>query len=167
MILRRHRAGDCDSLAVYSGDERYRYRLSRRWAEGAEVLFVMLNPSTATELRNDPTIERCERRARRWGYAGFSIGNLFGYRATKPGDLKRADDPVGAGNDRLLVEMARGAGMTLCAWGVHGYHLGRGAEVADLLRAEGLALHHLGLTRAGAPRHPLYLPYAEAPRVWA
>ena len=167
MILRTHRDGDCDSLAVYSDDEAYRYRLSRRWGTGAGVLFVMLNPSTATEARNDPTIERCERRARRWGFAGFSVGNLFGYRTTKPQDLKRAADPVGAENDRLLVEMAREAGMTLCAWGVHGDHRDRGAQVAALLRAEGLALHHLGLTRAGAPRHPLYLPYAEAPRAWA
>lgn len=166
MIVRQHRSGDRESLAVYSDEELYRYRLSRRWGAGSEILFVMLNPSTATETRNDPTVERCERRARRWGYAGFSVANLFAFRATRPEDLKQADQPVGADNDRLLLELARGAAMTLCAWGVHGEHRGRGAEVAALLRAEGLALHHLGLTRQGAPRHPLYLPYAEAPRCW-
>ena len=126
----------------------------------------MLNPSTATELRNDPTIERCERRARAMGHGGVSICNLFAFRATLPRDLKAAADPVGPMNDEVLAECAGNAERIICAWGVHGAHLGRGAEVARLLETRH-GLYHLGLTRDGHPRHPLYLPYSAAPEAWS
>ena len=65
MITRTHQKGDAASVALYSTCERYRYALTRIWDEaGGKVSFVMLNPSTATEVQNDPTVERCERRAR-------------------------------------------------------------------------------------------------------
>ena len=123
----------------------------------------MLNPSTATELRNDPTIERCERRARRLGYPAFAIANLFAYRATDPRDLKRAADPVGPENDSLLRGWQAGAALTLAAWGVHGAHRGRAQQVLALLSGP---LHHLGLTRDGHPRHPLYVSYDTQPQLW-
>ncbi|MCV2867226.1 DUF1643 domain-containing protein [Defluviimonas sp. WL0002] len=166
MILRRHQAGDVRSKAHYSDCGNYRYLLSRRWADGGKLVYVLLNPSTATEERNDPTVERCERRARILGYGGFAVANLFAWRATRPEDLKRASDPVGPGNDAAVLQAAASAGRVLCGWGVHGSFMDRGAEVADLLRAAGYELWHLGLTKAGAPRHPLYVPYACAPRSW-
>jgi hypothetical protein len=166
MIERRHRKGDADSVALYSPDLTCRYALTRRWGEGPQVLFVMLNPSTATEVANDPTIERCERRARAWGMGALAVANLFAWRCSRPEGLRRAADPVGADNDRVLLDLARRSDLVLCAWGVHGAHLGRDRMVADLLRSQGLALHHLGLTRAGAPRHPLYLPYSAQPQPW-
>ena len=65
MIVRTHIKDDAPSEAIYSDCERYRYALTRTWDEsGKRALFVMLNPSTATEVQNDPTVERCERRAR-------------------------------------------------------------------------------------------------------
>jgi hypothetical protein len=167
MITRRHVSGGVESLAVYSKDEAHRFVLTRRWAPGPGLLFIMLNPSKATELANDPTVERCEQRARRWGWPAFSAANVFAFRATLPADLKRARDPVGAGNDAVLAGLARQAGRVICAWGVHGAHLGRGPAVAALLRGEGIGLWHLGLTRDGQPRHPLYLPYDRQPETWA
>lgn len=166
MIERRHRKGDADSAALYSPDLAYRYALTRRWAEGLQVLFVMLNPSTATEVANDPTIERCERRARAWGMGALAVANLFAWRCTLPADLRKAPDPVGAENDRVLLDLARQSDLVLCAWGFHGALLGRDRAVTDLLRGRGHALHHLGLTQGGAPRHPLYLPYAAQPQPW-
>ena len=75
--------GGCESRAVFSPCEKYRYWLSRRWQEGGRSLaFIMLNPSTADELENDATIERCERRARHNGYGGLVVCNLFAWRAT-------------------------------------------------------------------------------------
>lgn len=169
MILRRHRAVDgTESGALYSDCGAYRYRLTRVWnAAAPHALFVMLNPSTADERRNDPTVGRCETRARRAGFGGVTIGNLFAFRATRPADLRRAAAPVGPDNDRTLAEAARRADLVLCAWGVHGAHLGRGPEVARLLAATGRRLHHLGLTRDGHPRHPLYLCYEVVPEPWA
>lgn len=166
LVVRGFRKGDADSVAVYSPCERYRYALTREWGGGGRVAFVMLNPSTATEVQNDPTVERCERRARALGFGGFRVVNIFAWRSTDPKALYRADDPVGPANDDAIRAAADWAGMVVCAWGTHGAHLGRGAAVAALLGCGGRALHHLGLTKAGAPRHPLYVGYDRRPELW-
>ena len=167
MITRSHTKGDAPSTAVYSDCERYRYSLVRTWDEaGRKALFVMLNPSTATEVQNDPTVERCERRARHLGYGAFRVTNIFAWRATDPRDMRAAADPVGPQNDAALTEGADWADDIIAAWGVHGAHLARGAAVADMLGRQGKPLYHLGLSKAGHPRHPLYLPYAQRPQAW-
>lgn len=167
ILIRRHRAGTVRSFAAYSSCGRYRYGLSRRWAAGPALLYVMLNPSTATEAANDPTIERCERRARSLGYSGLGVVNLFAFRATRPQDLMRAADPVGPLNAAAIDLALVRADRVLCAWGVHGGHLGQDLQVLALLRRSGRPLLHLGLTKGGAPRHPLYVAYASLPELWA
>lgn len=170
VVEKRFRKGDAESAALYSPCGRYRYALTRIWAPSRpRLLYVMLNPSTATEEQNDPTIERCERRARTLGYGGFRACNIFAWRETSPALLKRAAEPVGPDNDAALAEAAIWIGETgliLCGWGAHGTYLGRGAEVEQILRATGRPLAHLGLTKHGAPRHPLYIAYATEPRAW-
>ena len=167
MIIREHHMGDTASLAQYSDCECYRYSLTRIWNSAERrVLFVMLNPSTATEIQNDPTVERCERRARHLGYGAFRVTNIFAWRATDPRDLRAAAEPNGADNDKVLVEGANWAHDIIAAWGVHGAHLDRGQTVAELLRGTGKPLFHLGLSKQGHPRHPLYLPYAQMPELW-
>ncbi len=167
MITREFLKGDAQSSATYSDDERYRYQLTRIWAPGeGRVSFVMLNPSTATERQNDPTVERCERRARALGYGAFRVVNIFAWRATDPRDMRAAADPVGPDNDAAIVEAARWADRVICAWGTHGAHLGRGAAVEALLRETGRPLFHLGLSKAGHPKHPLYIAYAQEPQPW-
>ena len=167
MITRRHLKGDAESVAVYSPCEAYRYTLTREWQpDGRKALFVMLNPSTATEVQNDPTVERCERRARTLGFGAFRVTNIFAYRATDPKVMRAQADPVGPGNDQAIAEGAAWADQIICGWGSHGAHLARGAAVADLLRATRLPLYHLGLTLAGAPKHPLYIGYATQPELW-
>ncbi|RKF16201.1 DUF1643 domain-containing protein [Roseovarius spongiae] len=167
MIERTHIKGDAPSTAVYSDCERYRYLLTRVWnPEGRRVLFVMLNPSTATEVQNDPTVERCERRARALGFGGFRVTNIFAWRDTDPRAMRAAADPVGPDNDAAIVESCGWADVIVAAWGAHGAHLNRGAEVEALLRGTGRAVHHLGLTKAGHPKHPLYIAYAQQPEPW-
>lgn len=167
MITRHHTSGDTVSTALYSACERYRYGLTRSWdTAGPRVMFVMLNPSTATEERNDPTIERCERRARALGAGSFEIANLFAFRATDPRDLRRAADPNGPDNDAVLHQSTRRADRIIAAWGVHGTHRNRAQEVLSLLAAGKTPLFHLGLTKHGHPRHPLYLPYSQQPVAW-
>ncbi|MCA0994013.1 DUF1643 domain-containing protein [Alloyangia pacifica] len=166
MIERRHEENGMRSRALYSPCEAYRYGLERVWdpaRPGGLLLWIMLNPSTADERQNDPTIERCQRRAQALGFGGMRIANLFGYRATKPADLRRASAPVGAENDALLLRWHTEAGLTLAGWGVHGVHLGRGAEIAGVLSGD---LHVLGLTKDGHPRHPLYVSYSQQPQIW-
>ncbi|MDP2061877.1 MAG: DUF1643 domain-containing protein [Phaeovulum sp.] len=171
MITRHHLKGDAASSAVYSDCERYRYLLTRVWQpEAPRALYILLNPSTATEAQNDPTVERCERRARVLGYGGFRVANIFAFRATDPRAMRAEADPIGPGNDAAIAESlgwAAGADdLILCAWGAHGAHLGRGAAVGAMLGASGRRLFHLGLTRDGAPRHPLYIGYDRRPERW-
>ena len=164
MITRQHQKGDAASTALYSPDSRFRYALTRIWSPGPRALFVMLNPSTATEVQNDPTVERCERRARVLGFGGFAVANIFAWRATDPRVMRAAADPVGPGNDAAIVDLAEGADRIICAWGSHGVHLDRGAQVLALLG--GRDLHHLGLTLGGQPKHPLYIGYHRQPELW-
>lgn len=169
MITRQHQKGDAASVAVYSPCEKYRYLLTRVWnPDGRKALFVMLNPSTATEFQNDPTVERCERRARALGFGAFRVTNIFAFRATDPRVMRAVADPVGPGNDAAIADSALDwADSILCAWGTHGAHLGRGAAVERLLRATGRELLTLGLSKDGHPKHPLYIGYDRQPEVWA
>ena len=166
MITRQHQKGDAASAALYSSDLRYRYALTRVWAPGPRVLFVMLNPSTETEVQNDPTVERCERRARALGFGGFAVANIFAFRATDPRVMRDEPDPTGPANDATLLTLAASHDRIICAWGTHGAHLDRGAQVEALLRSTGRDLYHLGLTQAGHPRHPLYISYDQQPCLW-
>ena len=127
----------------------------------------MLNPSKADEMRNDPTVERCERRARHLGFGAFCVTNIFAWRDTDPMAMRRAAEPVGPHNDRVLTEAAGNADKIIAAWGAHGAHLGRGVDVVQLLRNADITLHHLGLSKHGHPRHPLYLPYSQQPQLWS
>lgn len=148
-----------DKSATFSPCRRFRYTLWRTWAAvdghaDCYAMFVGLNPSTADEANDDPTIRRCVGFARAWGFQGLCMTNLFAYRATDPADMLAQADPVGEGNDRTLRAMAERAGIVVAAWGVHGAHGGRAAAVRKLLPK----LHYLKLTKDGHPAHPLYLP---------
>lgn len=149
--------------ALLSHCRTYRYDLWRTWTGGAGyAMFVGLNPSTADETEDDPTIRRCVAFAKDWGYAGLCMTNLFAYRATNPDDMMRASDPVGPRNDAILLERAAAAGVVVAAWGVHGTFGGRDNAVRRMLPR----LHYLRLTKNGHPGHPLYLPRTLLPASW-
>jgi len=159
-VTRLHTENGVESNAVYSPCDSYRYSLTRVWdPAGIRLLFVMLNPSKATELANDATVERCERRARRLGYGAMQVCNIFAWRETDPGLLKKAPHAVGPLNDAALAQAADWADHILCAWGAHGDHRDQGARVAAMLASCGTPLFALGQTKAGHPRHPLYVGY--------
>ncbi|MCK9635995.1 MAG: DUF1643 domain-containing protein [Methylobacter tundripaludum] len=140
---------------TFSPCRTYRYTLWRDWTGGeGYAMFVGLNPSTADETQDDPTIRRCAAYARAWGYSGLCMVNLFAYRATKPADMMRAIDPIGPDNDVHLQTLAKTAGVVVAAWGANGTHKGRDAGVRKMLQH----LHYLKLTKNGHPGHPLYLP---------
>lgn len=167
MITRSHTKGDAPSTAVYSDCERYRYSLTRIWdPAGRRALFVMLNPSTATEVQNDPTVERCERRARALGFGAFQVTNIFAWRDTDPRKMRAAADPVGPENDAAILAGVDWADQVIAAWGTHGAHRDRGPAVERLLRGAGQPLFHLGLSKAGHPKHPLYIAYTQQPEPW-
>ena len=155
------------SGAKFSRCRRWRYLLWRQWdARKPAANFLMLNPSTADELRLDPSCTRARNYAERWGYGALIVTNLFGWRATDPQEMKSVRDPVGAGNDAAILHAAREAALVVCAWGNHGAHLSRAGAVTALLRKAGVPLHLLRMNGAGHPAHPLYLPGGLEPLRW-
>lgn len=144
--------------AEFSPCRRWRYTLWRIWdSECPYCAFIGLNPSTATETENDPTVSRCINYARDWGYGGMYMLNLFAWRATDPDDMKAADEPVGEDNDAAILRIANAAGLVICAWGNHGAYRERSTGVKELLRAANIQVHCLTVTGTGEPGHPLYL----------
>ena len=133
---------------------KYRYALERIWdRELPTVLFIGLNPSVADGKVDDPTLNRCMRFGRAWGYGAVVMGNLFAFRATNPKELTRVSDPVGPENDEWLMRLRSGVELAVAAWGYRGALHDRAARVAESMGK----LHCLGTTRSGAPRHPLYV----------
>jgi hypothetical protein len=149
------------ALAAISDDGLYRYSLTRIWdacALAAPATFIMLNPSTADAIVDDPTIRRCVAFAKAWGCGGLHVLNLYALRSTDPRGLWTAPDPVGPDNDAHLTDAAcraRHYGSPLvAAWGMNAKP-GRTLQVRALPCMS--ALRCLGVTKSGAPRHPLYL----------
>lgn len=115
-------------------------------------MFVGLNPSTADENTDDPTLRRCMNFARSWGYGGVCMANLFAFRATQPKDMKVATDPIGAQNNRWLKSLAKESGLVVAAWGNDGSFMNRSDQVINMLTD----LHCFKLNKSGEPAHPLY-----------
>lgn len=160
-ILRTAKVSECG---------RYRYALTRRWdASARDVLFVMLNPSVADGMRDDPTVRKCMGFARHWGLGGIRIANLFALRATYPRELhlaiKRGHDAVGPENLEHLVALAEGTNRVVLGWGAHARpYAGQVDRVVKALHRA--PLYCLGTTDDGLPRHPLMLAYTTAIEPW-
>lgn len=146
--------------AILSQCGNYRYVLTRDTnllrPEKPGALFIMLNPSTADADQDDPTIRRCLAFATQWGCAGLTVANLYAYRATNPAKLLEAPDPVGPLNDFHLREQLRDRHVVVVAWGNHA-QLRRVSEFYKLAQEIGVRVVCLGVTKAGQPRHPLYV----------
>lgn len=155
--------------ADFSPCKRYRYTLTRTidpdlvGDDPRTIAFIGLNPSTATANTDDPTVRRCIGYAAREGFGSFVMLNAFGYRATDPKDMKAQADPVGPGNDAAIARVAADADLVVIAWGTHGTHHDRHDAVLALLDGYCKPVC-LGTTKAGLPKHPLYLR-ADAPFV--
>jgi hypothetical protein len=152
-----------DASAVLSPCRRYRYILSRRWAAGPTVAYVMLNPSTADATADDPTTRRCRRFAERDGFGSLLLVNLFSLRTTDPTHLLVDPDPVGPFTDDALITVCSDPRITaVAAWGNAGRWRGRNQTAQQLLAEQlGIVVLSFGHTVDGHPRHPLYLRITE------
>lgn len=124
------------------------------------VQFIGLNPSTADETKDDPTVRRCIAFAKSWGYSAMCMTNLFAFRSTDPRMMLAEAWPVGICNDKWLLDVAEKSNIIIAAWGNHGNHLSRAAQVIGMFkwRPELYAkLHCLATNKSHAPKHPLYL----------
>ncbi len=143
--------------AIFDLSGRYRYSLWRAWSiYHPRIAFILLNPSTADEHKNDPTIRRCISFARAWNFGSLEVVNLFAYRATDYRELLKAHEPIGAENNRFLIQAVERCSTIVLGWGAKGTFLSRDRQVMSILRGRN-NLYCLGFTKNGQPRHPLYI----------
>lgn len=149
---------------IFSPCRQFRYSLWRDWSgqlfsgdsrfEASFVQFIGLNPSTADETNDDPTIRRCIGYAKAWGFGALCMTNAFAFRATDPAVMLAHKNPIGISNDYWLTQVAQHAGIVIAAWGNYGAHLDRAAAICKLIPN----LHCLKINeQTGQPAHPLYL----------
>lgn len=163
--------------AVFSPCRKFRYDLWRAWKSGPflnclthkRLVFIGLNPSTADETKNDPTVTRCVRYAQRLGFSGVHMLNLYGFRSTNPdGCRAKGDGAIGPANDSRVLHtcLADTTGVVVAAWGAFPWAQERGEQVVELLTNAGVVVNAMALTRQGYPRHPLYLRKDLHPIPW-
>ncbi|HEY8613412.1 MAG TPA: DUF1643 domain-containing protein [Roseomonas sp.] len=160
------------SRAEFSADGRYRTVLERRWdglpfGSPGVCAWIMMNPSTADENVDDPTVRRARDFTRRWGFGAMVVLNAFALRATRPAMLLESDDPVGPGNDAAIADWAARADRVVVAWGLPPKKLrGRALELAAILARAGAKPMALKVTADGQPGHPLYIAGDTEPKPW-
>lgn len=143
--------------AEFSPCRRWRYVLRRWWSKVRPIIkFIGLNPSSADEKQDDNTTRLLINAAKKWGYGGVDVYNLFAYKATEPDEMKRADDPVGVENDVWLQTIVTGP--VVACWGENGSFRNRGDDVLEMLRPLEPLAFAVDYTKSGQPHHPLYLP---------
>jgi hypothetical protein len=166
-MTQQRQPDDVEKTAWISPCERYRHSLGRHWdRDKGYVLFIGLNPSTADAAKDDPTIRRCIRFARDWGYGGMKMCNLFDWRATKPKNVPRDSFAVSEFNDPMLRVSVAQAGIVIAAWGNVPWADARITEVRRTVFCEEKRWYTLGLLKSGFPRHPLYVPAAAKPVIF-
>ena len=144
--------------AVISDCGKYRYLLRRAWdAKKPRALYIMLNPSTADAYKDDATIRSCVRLAVGLGYGSIEVVNLFAWRATDPDELGTAPDAIGPNNDASIARAVERCDVAICAWGAYPVSSTRIADVKNAIRSRRPAVYCLGKTKAGFPKHPLYI----------
>lgn len=152
--------------ALISNCGQYRYWLTRdvQTKGYAGVLtYIMLNPSTADANQDDPTIRKCKGFALRNDFERFRVVNLFAFRATKPGDLGKAKDPIGPDNMKWVLDMSKSSDMVICAWGTYGTFGRQNEKVLKMLAENNIPVFALELTKDRHPKHPLYISYDKQP----
>lgn len=169
--MRKKRKPLPERSAVIQGGGRYRYDLWRRWhppgAEPSVCVWVMLNPSRADALVDDPTVRCCLGFSKAWGFTALRIVNLFAYRMTDPAVLWRCkENIVGPLNEHYLRDAAGSGHRIVCAWGA-----AKDPRVSEQAEALWWLLRHrrpvcLGYSKDGAPRHPLFLRADTEPIPW-
>lgn len=153
--------------AVLSECGSYRYLLTRRWDDGPSLAFLMHYPTSTDATIDDPTIRRCMGFAKRLGFSGIEVVNLFAYQATDSKHVLRARDPVGPENDEHIRMAVKASRDIVCAWGPAGSKTPRAHQVVAMLRQMGVKPKCLEVTHNGSPCHPLGVGYDNHLREYA
>lgn len=144
------------SGAVFDQHRAYRFVLWRFWNDNPRVLFIGLNPSTANELQNDPTIKRCIGFAQKWDYGGMFFCNLYSYVSTNP-RLLLWEEALHRANIPAITMATNLVSLTVAAWGDGINLVENGKSIAEHIAKLIAPSMCFGLTQKGNPKHPLYL----------
>jgi len=149
-----------NSDAIFSKDRIYRYVLTREWdLKKPSLMIISLNPSTADEKINDPTIQRCIGFAKQWGFGKLIVTNLFSFRATSPKDLFKSKNPVGDKNDYWIKKLSKKVNKIVLAYGNYGKFKNRHEKILKIINNP----YCIKESKTGMPMHPLYLKYTKKP----
>lgn len=147
--------------AYFSPDRKHRYWLIRVWDESLPIIGnIGVNPSTATETINDPTIRKDIGFAERLGCGGLLKLNVGAFRSTDPRKWRKSYDRIGPENtpSHLVAYAERfGVQKTIAAWGKNGNYAPYQCEAIQKAFPE---LWCFGRNADGTPRHTLTLPYS-------
>lgn len=145
--------------------QKFRHYLTRKIDVDNDLVltFIMLNPSTADEKKDDPTLRKCMGFCERLGYGNLIVVNLFDYRATDPKQLKIVSTPCSEKNMDFVKAASEVADKVICAWGVNGTLYKQNEKVLKVLAKKGIPVHALDITKHGHPKHPLYISYEKTP----
>ncbi len=137
--------------AFFSRDKKYRYLLKRIWnSSQSKLLFIMLNPSDADFIKDDPTIRRLISFSKKWGYGGFSVCNLYSYITSSPSVLYRSSNILGHKNKSFVKKQIKNSDRIVYAWG-------NTETEPDWLKKLVKTSYCIGINKNGTPKHPLYL----------
>jgi hypothetical protein len=143
------------SGATFDSSETHRFVLWRSWAEqerGKMVMFIGLNPSTANQTKDDPTIRRVMGMAKSWGYNGIYMLNLFSFVSAYPEKIPHLELMHGK-NMHYLRQSASLSDKIVFAWGNFKKAQIAGRHVTEMF-PDAYALH---INKNGSPKHPLYV----------
>lgn len=139
--------------AIFSEDKKYRYVLWRIWDKNKPlIMFIGLNPSTANEYIDDPTIRRIKTFTKIWEYGGFYMLNLFTYITVYPEELIKCNNPLKLANWYLEIYVKK-CEKIVFAWGSFQEAKNRAEEIINRLKG-----YALKINKDGMPAHPLYIP---------
>ena len=166
MIVERNSHSPIEDGAVFSDDRKCRFMLWRHINPvGREVVFIMLNPSSAGAHHDDPTVKKCMKYAWQWGYGRLKVLNVYPHVSTDP---RRLDRSLGRSQNLLQFDQLRQTSLVttdadriVCAWGKHA----KPDDTQEILRRIGQhpSVWALRKNRDGSPQHPLYIPAAVEP----
>lgn len=149
--------------AMFSNCRNYRYSLWRIWDYSKPIVMLIgLNPSTANEITNDPTIRRLYKLVYNNGYGGFFMMNLFAWISPYPDSLVTVDDPVGENDKWLKVVAGRCHDVCFC-WG----NFKQATERAEHIKGMFKSALCFDQNKNGSPKHPLYLPAETKMKIFA
>jgi hypothetical protein len=147
------------SGAIFTDERTHRVYLWRIWDRTKPlVMFILLNPSTANETLDDPTVKRCIGFAKRWGYGGVFMCNVFTLVSTDPKALNKEQN-IAMGASLAMRVIREKCDKAIAGWGTYVTQVRQWEDRVERIKRDLSPLYCLGLTQDGHPKHPLYLPY--------